>query len=64
VWPTLTPSCICQDISASNCNARYGFLLTVCAAEARKVFGVRWPCIRAIEYGIPEFDSNLGSGES
>src|SRR5208337_4413084 len=25
-WPTLTPSCICQDIPASNCNARYGFL--------------------------------------
>ena len=25
VWPMLTPSCICQDIPASNCNARCGF---------------------------------------
>ncbi len=25
-WPRLTPSCICPDIPASNCNARCGFL--------------------------------------
>ena len=26
MWPMLTASCICQDILANNCNARFGFL--------------------------------------
>ena len=35
VWPTLTPSCICLDIPASNCNAHCGFLHLARAGRVR-----------------------------